>query len=93
MLSKQISSCVFGFRGFASHEPDADQVVYDGLISKSKPAAALAKAGEDKRVYIYVTGLTPAVIAALNVLRQEGAEATLMHYGSSTLNCKPQRVY
>jgi hypothetical protein len=43
-------------------------------------------------VTIYVTGLTVALIAALNVLRERKASVTLMHYDSTTGGYYSQQV-
>lgn len=54
---------------------------------------AFAKVGAGEKVYIYVTGLAPALIAALNALREKGTAVTLLHYDRRTLGYRPQHVY
>lgn len=44
------------------------------------------------KVNLYVTGLTVALIAALNVCKQEGLNVTLWHYNRETDNYYPQTV-
>ena len=43
-------------------------------------------------VNIYVTGLTVALIAALNVCKEEGLVAVVWHYNKETGNYFPQKV-
>lgn len=54
----------------------------------------LVKMGDipDRCVDIYVTGLTPALIASLNACRQIGLCPTLYHYDRSTGGYVPQTV-
>lgn len=47
----------------------------------------------DLAVDIYVTGLTPALIASLNVCRYMNLTPTLYHYDKSTGTYKPQAVH
>lgn len=44
------------------------------------------------RLDLYVTGLTVALIAALNVCRREGVKVTLWHFDHATGNYYPQEV-
>lgn len=44
------------------------------------------------RLNLYVTGLTVALIAALNVCRKEGLNVTLWHYDRVTGSYYPQKV-
>lgn len=46
----------------------------------------------DLHVNIYVTGLTVALIAALNAMRKEGISVTLYHYDRDTDSYFPQEV-
>lgn len=47
----------------------------------------------DLPVVIYVTGYTPALIAALNAARKRCLQVTLMHYNPATKTYEPQEVY
>lgn len=44
------------------------------------------------KVIIYVTGLTVALIATLNILKEYNAKVTLMHYNLITEDYFPQEV-
>lgn len=46
----------------------------------------------DLHINIYVTGLTVALIAALNAMRKEGISVTLYHYDRDTDSYFPQEV-
>lgn len=45
---------------------------------------------EDLKVNLYVTGLTVALIAVLNVCREHGTEVTLWHYDRLSGDYYPQ---
>lgn len=46
-----------------------------------------------KYLDLYVTGLTPALIAVLNVCRLNGTRVTLFHFNRETGDYFPQDVY
>jgi hypothetical protein len=46
----------------------------------------------NKKVVIYVTGLTVALIAVLNVLKSYNAEVTIMHYNAEDSSYYPQKL-
>lgn len=45
-----------------------------------------------KRLNLYVTGLTVALVAVINVCRKEGIELTLYHYDRESNSYYPQKV-
>lgn len=47
---------------------------------------------ENIKLNLYVTGLTVALIAVLNVCRKEGIKVTLYHYNTATKEYFPQEV-
>lgn len=47
---------------------------------------------EDVKLNLYVTGLTVALIAVLNVCRKEGIKVTLYHYNTESGDYFPQEV-
>ena len=53
---------------------------------------ALQGAETGGRVYVYVTGLTSALVAVMNVLRKKGARLTLMHFDRVSGCYRPQYV-
>ena len=44
-------------------------------------------------IYLYVTGLTVALVAAINAIRRRGIRLTLMHYDRETAMYFSQEVY
>lgn len=55
----------------------------------------LYESGElgDSAIDIYVTGLTPALIAALNACRRANTNPALYHYDRATGSYIPQTIY
>jgi hypothetical protein len=77
--------------------PDAwDGSIYgtevDPLAVEELQAQAVEKLRGLKKVTIYVTGLTVALIAALNAARELGVEVTLYHYDRESGDYYPQKV-
>lgn len=70
-----------GEAGFLTTDPD-----WDG--SDMEPLRFAAGLSVD----LYVTGLTVALIAALNVCRAEGISVTLWHFNRATGRYYPQQV-
>lgn len=56
-------------------------------------ARRVLRAYRKQSIVIYVTGLTVALIAALNVCREYQISVTLMHYNRETGEYYPQEVY
>ena len=80
------------------HEiPDAiDGAVFpmevDPLDTKGLEEVAFQKLRGVKALTLYVTGLTVALVAVINVCRASGISLTLMHYDRSSGGYYPQEV-
>lgn len=64
----------------------------DPLDVESLEVIALCRLAGVKQLDLYVTGLTVALVAVLNVCHLEGITVTLYHYNRETGDYYPQRV-
>lgn len=68
----------------------ADPTDTAGLEEEAR--VSLADIDEKIHLFIYVSGLTVALISALNVCREKNIFVTLMHYDTKSNNYYAQRV-
>lgn len=80
------------FKHFASGEAGYAYTPYVDDSTGDETYMVPVKMKKGLEVNIYATGLTVALIAALNVCKEEGLEAVVWHYNKETGNYFPQRV-
>ena len=78
--------------------PDVDEYIFDGDVSPVdvqgtfEDAYDFLKEYKGKKVDIYVTGLTMALVSAMNAARSLDIDLTLYHYDRENNKYFPQEV-